>query len=150
MLAIRSMQISDLDKIVAIETQIYTFPWNKQVFTDCLNAKYIAKVLEKGEYLVAYALMSIVLDEANILNICVSPTQQGNGYGEKVLNYLLDLAEINLIQTIFLEVRASNKIAINLYKKLGFNQVGIRKNYYRNSYNLREDALIFTVKRRNY
>ena len=92
--------------------------------------------------ILAYGLVSVAVNEAHILNICVSPKSQGKGLGKRMLHKLMQLAADRQGNSIFLEVRESNFIAQNLYDQEGFNRIGIRKNYYP-SEDGREDALVF-------
>ena len=137
---IRRMTNADLATVLEIETAAYPFPWRLQTFKDCLKAGYQAEVLEVNQTIIGYGLMLRVLDEAQILNLCIHPKQQTYGYGRKMLEHLLQFTQ--LTKSVFLEVRPSNIAAISLYKKIGFKQVGIRKGYYPNGDQAREDALI--------
>ncbi len=76
--------------------------------------------------------MSLVpaVGEAHILNVCVHPDVCGRGLGKMLMNKALEGAQGQDIQTVYLEVRASNAVAISLYDSLGFNEVGLRNNYY--------------------
>jgi [ribosomal protein S18]-alanine N-acetyltransferase len=136
------MQDRDLSTVMAIETAAYSFPWTLQNFKDSLQVGYRAKVLELDDHLIGYGLMSIGAGEANILNLCVHPNHQRYGHGRRILKHLLALAKQEEVTTVFLEVRASNHAAIQLYLQTGFNQVGIRKGYYTKDQNQKEDGLI--------
>jgi ribosomal-protein-alanine N-acetyltransferase len=99
-------------------------------------------VFEECDELLAYGLISVAANEAHILNICVSPNAQGKGLGKRMLYRLIRSAEERGAESIFLEVRASNVIAQNLYEQEGFNRLGVRPAYYPSS-DGREDALVF-------
>ncbi len=142
---LRTMQEADLSVVVEIEIAAYPFPWTKQIFHDCLRVGYHAWVLELDYNLVGYGMMSMAANEAHILNLCVHPSFQRCGYGRRILNHLLKLAKQKQVEIIFLEVRPSNQAAINLYQQIGFNQVGMRKKYYPNGDQDREDALILAL-----
>jgi ribosomal-protein-alanine N-acetyltransferase len=88
--------------------------------------------------------MSVAAGECHILNLCVHPQAQGNGLGKKLLTKLLLVARKHHADTAFLEVRPSNKIAITLYSNSGFNEVGMRRNYYPAKHG-REDAIIMAA-----
>ncbi len=141
---IRPMTNADLATVLEIETAAYAFPWRLQTFQDCLKAGYQAEVLEVNQTIIGYGLMLRVLDEAQILNLCIHPKQQTYGYGRKMLEHLLQFTQ--LTKSVFLEVRPSNIAAISLYKNMGFKQVGVRKGYYPNGDQEREDALILRRK----
>lgn len=142
---LRPMQEADLPTVLEIEMAAYPLPWSKLNFRDCLRVGYQAWVLELDYQIVGYGLMSIAAGEAHLLNLCVHPHFQCCGYGRRLLKQLLKIAKQHRTDTVFLEVRISNQAAISLYQHMGFNQVGLRKNYYPNGTNQREDALIFAL-----
>lgn len=138
---LRLMQLTDLPQVLEIEKRAYTFPWTVRLFEDCLRAGYLCWILEVENQLAGYGLMMLAAGEAHVLNLCVDPQFQGQGYGRKILEHLLTCARKNKAEEVFLEVRVSNLVAITLYDKVGFNQIGIRKNYYQNG-QFKEDAII--------
>ena len=139
----RSMQEKDLPVIMEIERLAYSHPWSRKNFEDCLQGCYRAKVLELNHrLLVGYGLLSVGAGEAHVLNLCVHPHYRRRGYGKRILNHLVMMAKREDSETIFLEVRVSNSSAIGLYRQTGFNEVGVRKNYYPRE-DGREDGLIF-------
>jgi ribosomal protein S18 acetylase RimI-like enzyme len=75
-------------------------------------------------------VVQFVVDEASLLNIAVEPTQQKQGIGRLLLDEVLAQASAKKATTVFLEVRASNQRAIQMYQQAGFNEMGLRKNYY--------------------
>lgn len=83
--------------------------------------------------------MWIIVDEGHITNIAVDPAFRNQGAGKAILTALLDEAERRKLAAVTLEVRKSNHIALNLYKKFGFICAGIRKEYYHDT---KEDAII--------
>ena len=133
---------NDLDGIMEVEKAAYKFPWNTTIFRNCLNVGYQCWLLEETNNIIAYGVMTIAAGECHILNLCVDPEQQNKGYGTMMMEFLVDTAREFKIETVFLEVRPSNIQAIRLYRNIGFDEVGIRKNYYP-ARNNREDALIF-------
>ena len=90
--------------------------------------------------MIGYYLYSLVVGEAEILNIAVAPSHQGKGLGRQLLEHCLLQASEDA-RTVFLEVRASNFQAIRLYLDFGFNQIGERRDYYRTAHGS-EDALM--------
>jgi ribosomal-protein-alanine N-acetyltransferase len=132
---------SDLDAVLAIELRAYPFPWTRGIFSDCLQAGYSAWVLQRGNELIGYAMLSIAADEAHLLNVCAAPEQQGHGHGRRLLRALLQLARGRGVKRVFLEVRPSNTPAIGLYHDEGFNEIGRRPRYYP-ARNGREDAIV--------
>ena len=132
---------SDLDAVLAIELRAYPFPWTRGIFSDCLHAGYSAWVLQRGNELIGYAMLSIAADEAHLLNVCAAPEEQGHGHGRRLLRALLQLARGRGVKRVFLEVRPSNTPAIGLYHDEGFNEIGRRPRYYP-ARNGREDAIV--------
>lgn len=136
------MLFEDVPWVMEIENAVYTHPWTIGIFRDCIRVGYGCFVYEENEAIQAYGLISIGANEAHILNICVAPALQGRGLGKKMLRKLLDTAEQKSVDSVFLEVRASNEVAIQLYEQEGFNRIGIRKDYYPAT-DGKEDALVF-------
>lgn len=138
----REMQIDDVAEIMEIEREIYTHPWTEGIFKDCIRVGYNSWVYLEQEKIIAYGLVSVAVNEAHILNICVAPSEQGKGHGKRMLYKMMQLAEERQGNSIFLEVRESNVVAQNLYDQEGFNRIGLRRNYYPADEG-REDALVF-------
>ncbi len=143
LLRLRKMTISDLPEVMVIENTNYQFPWGEDIFRDCFRAGYNCWVCEESEKVLGYSIISIGAGEAHILNISVDPKEQSQGIGRKMLENLIDTAR-GQADTVFLEVRPSNPIAIALYENIGFNEIGIRKGYYP-AENGREDAIMLAL-----
>lgn len=142
---IRPMYETDLDQVMSIEPYAYEHPWTKGIFHDCLRVGYSSWVIENEQgALVGYGVMSLGVGEAHILNLTVAPAMQGQGLGKMLLNHFIERASDHHLDTLLLEVRPSNKVAVALYDKAGFNEVGVRKDYYPSKYG-REDALILAL-----
>lgn len=141
---IRLMQPSDLKAVARIEHTAYEYPWSVGIFRDCVLAGYYSVVLEIGGSVTGYGIMSIAAAEAHVLNICVHPTVQRTGHGRRLLNALLQRAQECEVTKVFLEVRPSNRPALNLYYSAGFAQVGIRPAYYQAPFG-REDAVVLSL-----
>jgi len=131
----------DLPDILAIEESCHAYPWTMGIFRDCIRVGYYCASMKHQNVIQAYGVMSIVAGEAHIFNVAVPVKLRGNGLGEVMMLHLLDQARHGDAKTVFLEVRPSNSVAINLYEKMGFIEVGIRKDYYPNG-DKREDAVI--------
>lgn len=138
---IRKMELDDLDSIMEIEKQSFTTPWTRNAFEmeirDNLLAHYIVAVID-GK-IVGYGGIWFIIDEGHITNIAVSSDYRGIGVGNKLIFGLIDLCNENNINNMTLEVRKSNIIAQNLYKKYGFIDFGVRPGYYSDN---NEDAII--------
>lgn len=138
---LRSMIQDDLPLVSDIERRSYNFPWSHGVFRDCLLAGYICIVVERGEEIAGYGILSIAAGEAHILNLCVDPIFRALGYGTRLLNEVLKRARDAEVKEVFLEVRPSNSNALSLYRKKGFRQIAKRPAYYQASKG-REDAAV--------
>jgi len=137
----RLMTAHDLPAIMEIENRSYEFPWTEGIFHDCMRFGYSSWVVEIDRDIVAYAVMSLAVQECHILNICVNPKLQGKGIGRRLLLELLSIAQTREADTAFLEVRPSNVQALSLYISEGFNEIGNRRDYYPANIG-REDAVI--------
>ncbi len=124
-----------------IENLCFPHPWSLDSFrmevTENQCARYFVARLNKR--VIGYGGMWLIVDEAHITNIAVHPDYRGMGVGEKILLALMEKAYSLNIESMTLEVRKSNYIAINLYKKLGFKEAGLRRKYYPDN---GEDAII--------
>lgn len=139
----RPMRRSDVKAISKIEESAYEFPWEPSTFTDCLSVGfgYYCWVGEKMGQVVAYGILTVGAGESHVLNVCICPTMQGRGYGRLMMEKLMEEAKKHRAEMMLLEVRPSNTRAVNLYRDLGFNEIGARKGYYP-ARNGREDALV--------
>jgi [ribosomal protein S18]-alanine N-acetyltransferase len=140
-LRFRPMLEADLPEVLIVEEAAYPFPWTRAVFQDCLRVGYCCWVLERDFYISGYGVMSVAAGESHILNLCIRPEFQGLGMGRVLLDHLLRVARKHHADMAFLEVRPSNAIAKRLYAGAGFDEVGMRRNYYP-AHRGREDAII--------
>ena len=140
---LRPMDESDLGLVMEVELAAYPHPWEEKIMRDCLRAThYHGWVFELDNAISGYMFLSVVAGEMHILNLCVHPDLQGQGWGRVVLQRAFELARTEYNANMcFLEVRPSNTPALSLYQSEGFNEIGYRKNYYPASHG-REDALV--------
>lgn len=138
------MEMADVPAVFAVEQAGYDFPWSKILFEQAVSSTKYCAVLELDTEIVAYGIVSYVVGEAELLNICVHPMHQGKGLAKTLLNHLIEHATQKNNHEMFLEVRESNTSAQHLYEKLGFNEIGRRKNYYPGK-NGREDAILMAL-----
>ena len=141
---IRQMLVKDLDAVVLIEREVFLFPWTKGNFGDSISSGYYCYVLEMGNHIFGYGVMTIGADEAHILTLSVASEWQREGWGEKLLHYFISFSKENQACSIFLEVRKSNHGAAKLYEQIGFRQVGTRVGYYP-AMGGREDAIVMEL-----
>ena len=140
----RTMVHDDLSAVSDIERRSYDFPWSHGVFRDCLLAGYTCIVLERGDFVAGYGILSVAAGEAHVLNLCVDPGYRRLGYGDRLLDEMLRRAKAASVKEVFLEVRPSNVNALSLYHKKGFRQIAHRRAYYQARYG-REDAAVLSL-----
>ena len=142
--SIRPMCLEDVEAVVAIEYEIYPFPWSYGNFRDSLNAGYSCWVYELGGYVIGYSVMMVAVGEAHLLNLGIAPDWQGRGLGRRFLHQLIDRARDYHAETLLLEVRPSNVAARQLYLSTGFSEIAVRKKYYPAEEG-REDAVLMEL-----
>lgn len=140
----RPMRQADVEVVAGIEKRAYPFPWSPGIFRDCLRAGHHCWVLDSASGILGYGVLSAAAGEAHILNLCIAPEHQGHGHGRRLLARLVDLARWHHADQVFLEVRPSNPRAIALYRDFGFNEIGLRPNYYPAARG-REDAIVMAM-----
>lgn len=145
----RPMRQADLSTVIRVEQTAYDHPWTEGIFHDCMRVGYYCVVCLIDDVIIGHGVMSLGVGECHLLNICIHPDYQKHGYGSSIINYLLDVARWKRARIAFLEVRVSNVRALRLYSKLGFTEIGLRKNYYPDE-GVREDALILTLELRKF
>ncbi|MBC8183901.1 ribosomal protein S18-alanine N-acetyltransferase [candidate division KSB1 bacterium] len=142
-LSVRWMEEKDVSEVVKIEKEIFPFPWLKEGFLYRLgeldfNVSLVGFIQNK---LVAYTVSYIVYDELHFDNLAVKKNFRNNKIGEILLWLSLQTGNEKKCLWSFLEVRKGNTQAIQLYKKFGFEKLGVRKKYYREE---NEDALLMS------
>jgi len=134
------MKHKDIEDICALEHEAFTIPWEKFAFEEEMQndlAHYT--VCELNDKIIAYGGMWLVLDEAHITNIAVKKEYQSMGIGGRLMERMFASAKARGAKYMYLEVRKSNSIAYDMYKKKGFMVEGVRKNYYPDN---SEDAIV--------
>jgi ribosomal-protein-alanine N-acetyltransferase len=138
------MSIKDLNKIYDLELESYDFPWTKEILRDCILYKYDSFVVFFNEDLVGYVIAKITYPETHILNLTVKKSFRKKGIGRSLIELIISEARLRNSENIILEVRVDNIQAQSLYKKLNFEIIGTRKDYYE-SVNGREDAYVLKL-----
>lgn len=140
----RLMTLADAAAVHRIEEVVFPTPWTLESFememTKNTQATYV--VAEENHTIIGFCGMWIVLDESQITNVAVMPEGRGKGIGESLMRESMRIAREKGCVVMSLEVRVSNTVAQNLYRKLGFQAGGIRKGYYTDN---QEDALVMWV-----
>ena len=141
-LRFRRMTLDDLEQVMKVEHDVYEFPWSEQIFSDCIRVGYYCWIGLQQQNVIGHAVISVAGDESHMLNLSIAGIHQGNGYGREFVDFLVNEARVKQAQTMLLEVRPSNVVAISCYNGAGFNEIGCRKDYYPAPTG-REDALLF-------
>ncbi|MGD6879564.1 ribosomal protein S18-alanine N-acetyltransferase [Bacillus infantis] len=141
----RFMAEEDIDQVLVIEHKSFTLPWSRDAFINELTKNQFAVylVLEDDGAVIGYCGAWIVVDEAHVTNIAVLPEYRGKKLGEALMKKMMEAAKELGAVTMTLEARVTNIAAQSLYRKLGFQNGGIRKNYYTDN---QEDAIVMWVK----
>ncbi|MFS1704668.1 ribosomal protein S18-alanine N-acetyltransferase [Alteromonas sp. AMM-1] len=125
----------------AIHEAVQYTAWSQSTFDDCLTPPYEGWMIKLEGKVVGFCILLFVLDEATLMEIAVAPEAQGQGLGKAMLNATLEHCKTKGMHTCWLEVRASNQRAIQLYTSHGFQVIEIRKGYYPTASG-REDAIV--------
>ena len=139
-IVIRPMTKDDVDDVYKVEEDCFVDPWSKESIRKELKndlARYLVAEID-GE-IVGYVGVWFVVDEGHITNVAVHSNYRGKKIGDKLVKEMVELCKQSNIVAMTLEVRVSNIVAQNLYKKYGFKMGGIRKEYYSDN---KEDAII--------
>lgn len=141
---IRKMEITDVDDVITVEKASFATSWTADIFYQEITENKYAHyyVLELDGDIIGYAGAWIVFEDAQITNIAIKPEYRGRKLGEKLFQFMLQLAIKEGAARLSLEVRLSNIIAQRLYRKFGLVPGGIRKNYYTDN---NEDAIVMWV-----
>ena len=140
----------EIPSLLSIEERNSDYPWSQLQFTTSIeNNKNLCYCLSLDGKTIGYLIAMLAADTADILNIGIDPDFKRQGYGTGLLNHLIEELRKRNISEILLEVRAGNKSAIQFYKRQGFEEISVRKNYYtKNSKNQSqgEDGIIMSIK----
>ena len=131
-------------EISLIESRIHRNPWSQEQIKESFQNKnnLVIGVFNQDE-LIGYCFILIAQTEAEILNIAIDINFQRKGLGEKLLKECIERLKSQKVKNLFLEVRQSNHAAKNLYSKMSFETIGIRKNYYSDNEDASMMQLIF-------
>ncbi len=140
------MTVGDLASVMVVEHSAYSFPWTRGNFIDSLAAGYLAQMLVHDTAgVVGYYLAMPGVDEIHLLNLTVAPALQRRGHSRTLLDDLERRCRESHVGKIWLEVRASNQRARQLYAQRGFAEVGLRRGYYPAGAARREDAIVMSL-----
>lgn len=144
-LSFSQITLEDVGKLMAIENACHSHPWTEKTFASCIGGRYFGEYaqsnIEDKEQLIGFYIGEYLLGEATLMDICVPPQLQGNGYGRKLLEQFISESKKLGAEKIFLEVRASNISAQMLYINHGFIEISRRTGYYPKEVGY-EDAIV--------
>ena len=146
-LMLRPFDYEDLPSIMEMVEKIPMFEWRLETFRTCMSAPYecwLAEHEEPRSDKVGFVIFNVFGSSAEINNLCVNSAFQGRGYGEALMFYALDRARSLGAENVTLEVRVSNSPAQSLYRKLGFQQIGVLRDYYTTEKST-EDAFVMKL-----
>lgn len=143
---IRAMTGHDLDEVVAIDQASFSLPWPPRSFAFEISDNPASRswVAELDGHVVGILVLWLIVDEAHIATIATHPDYRRRGIGEQLLVHALQSAKAEGVVRSFLEVRAGNMAAQELYRKYGFIEDGRRPRYYKDN---NEDAILMTLER---
>jgi ribosomal-protein-alanine N-acetyltransferase len=146
-LAVRFEPLTEarLDAVLAVEQGSYGHPWSRGNFADGLKAGHHMSCLLAGDRLVGYFVAMAGYREVHLLNLTVAPDFRRQGWARVLLDALVLWARARGAEAIWLEVRAGNARALEVYRSRGFVRVGRRKNYYPAARDRHEDAILMTL-----
>lgn len=128
---IRRIARDDIPSICRIENESFGDPWSPESFEYLIDSEYdYSIVVEYDGQIAGYAILRCSFDTADIINIAVDEIYRKKGFGRKLMENLLAYGHSTGVIRYMLEVRSSNRAAMRLYEKFGFEVCGVRKNYY--------------------
>lgn len=132
-----------LEGILEIENASFPSPWKRQAFLQEIAnpISHLWAVTAHGA-LVGYVCFWIVDNVVQILNIAVHSSKRGQGMGYRLIKEVIERGVSRNMKQVWLEVRVSNRAARGLYKKVGFEEVGLRRLYYTDT---NEDAITMSL-----
>lgn len=140
-ISVRRLQVGDIEAVVAIEAEAFSAPWQPETFAGLLDRDTVELLVmtDEEDGVIGYSVLWCILDQGELANLAIAPSRRGSGLGAALLRHVLAVSRDRGVTKLFLEVRASNRRAIDLYLGFGFVEVGARRNYYEDP---REDALV--------
>lgn len=143
-LTFERMKEQDLAEVLRIEKESFSDPWTRESFLEDINKNFTyPAVARMGGSLVGYTCLWKIEDELQIANIAVDKEYRKRGIAQRIMEWIFEQAREQNCKNVTLDVRVSNSVALTLYRKFGFEQIGRRKNYYRYPV---EDAIIMEKK----
>jgi ribosomal-protein-alanine N-acetyltransferase len=141
---IRKMRMEDIEQVIAIDRVSFSLPWPERSFRFELTDNPASRcwVAEVDGKLAGMIVVWLIVDEVHVATIATHPDFRRQGIAKKLLSYALQHLSIEGAQSSFLEVRASNLAAQEMYRKFGYEESGVRRRYYKDN---DEDAILMTL-----
>ncbi|WHI50685.1 ribosomal protein S18-alanine N-acetyltransferase [Microbulbifer sp. MLAF003] len=136
--------VTDCAALAALARSAHSHPWNETQYRQSLESGHQGWLLENEGEMIACCVISHLFDEVEILDVAVAPNWRRHGIAERLLKGLITELPDD-IRRLLLEVRSSNLAALSLYRKLGFSEDGLRKNYYPAENGSRENAVLMSL-----
>ncbi|GAA6206030.1 MULTISPECIES: ribosomal protein S18-alanine N-acetyltransferase [Thalassotalea] len=135
--------LNDVGTLMPIENDCHSHPWSEKTFKSCIGDRYFGHYLKDKEHIIGFYIGEYILGEATLMDICISPSYQGNGYGKHILNFFTNEAKSLGAEKLHLEVRAKNISALMMYINDGYAEIARRTGYYPSAIGY-EDAIVMT------
>lgn len=133
--------LDNVNELMPIENSCHSHPWSEKTFKSCIGSRYFGHYLSDQNNIIGFYVGEYILGEATLMDICISPAYQGNGYGKNILNYFTAEAKSLGAENLHLEVRAKNISALMMYINDGYAEVARRTGYYPSAVGY-EDAIV--------
>ena len=145
---IRKMLLEDIEQVIAIDRVSFSLPWPERSFRFELTDNPASRcwVAEMDGKLVGMIVVWLIVDEVHVATIATHPDFRRQGIAKRLLSHALRQLSNEGAQSSFLEVRASNLAAQEMYRKFGYGESGIRRRYYKDN---DEDAILMTLESLN-
>jgi ribosomal-protein-alanine N-acetyltransferase len=141
------ISVNDVEKLMPIETACHSHPWSEKTFISCIGNRYFGYYLKVQDTLIGFYIGEHVAGEATLMDICVLPDHQGNGYGKALLEHFFKESKSLNNTIVWLEVRSKNISAQMMYINNGFTETGRRTGYYPSASGFGyEDAIVMKKK----
>ncbi|MBU2894244.1 ribosomal protein S18-alanine N-acetyltransferase [Colwellia sp. D2M02] len=150
-LRFNNINTDDMSVLMPIEEACHSHPWSEKTFSSCIGGRYFGEYAQvsntqDSSEIIGFYVGEYILGEATLMDICVTPNEQGNGYGKQLLWQFLAQAKAQGATKVWLEVRAKNISAQMLYMNAGFIEVNRRTGYYPSSSGFGyEDAIVMSL-----
>lgn len=129
--ALRDLTFGDLPRIIEIEQSCFSTPWQRSTFESLLHRADTDLIgADIDGLLVGYSVTWTILDQSELGNVAVLPEARGRGLGRMLIEAALGRVRARGARECYLEVRESNRLARDLYARLGFEAIGVRRRYY--------------------